>query len=316
METFGLIARHLVDVMHRPPDQEALMIVITAPTGQIGHQILDKLLDGGCPVRVIARDPDRLAAQTRERAQVARGSHDDPEVLSEAFRGADSVLWLVPPNPGAEDVQEHYLGFTRAACDTIKTEGVKRVVGVTSLGRGYGKPAGLLSPAFAMDDMIESTGVAYRALAMPFFMENLLNQVEALRTQGTFFMPNAADRPLATVATRDIAAAAVRLLTDDSWSGQETVPVISPDSLSPNDMAQVLSETLERHVRFQQVGDEAYKAAMMQYGLSDAWAQGLVDMAIAQSDGIYDAEQRALTAPALTSFRQWCREVLKPAVAA
>ena len=191
-----------------------------------------------------------------------------------------------------------------------------RVVGVTSLGRAYGKHAGLLSPAFAMDAAIESTGVAYRALAMPFFMENFLTQTEALKAQGAFFMPNAADRPLATVATRDIAAAAVRLLTDDSWVGQETVPVISADSLSPNEMAPVLSETLERPIRFQQVDGETYRTTMKRYGMSDAWAQGLVDMAIAQTDGIYETEQRALTAPAPTSFRRWCQEVLTRAVAA
>ncbi len=41
------------------------------------------------------------------------------------------------------------------------------------------------------------TGVGYRALGMPFFMENLLNQVEAIEGQGTFFAANSADRKLA-----------------------------------------------------------------------------------------------------------------------
>ena len=43
-----------------------------------------------------------------------------------------------------------------------------------------------------------------------------------------FFLANAADRPLATVATADVAAAAARLLLDGSWSGQESVPVAGP----------------------------------------------------------------------------------------
>ncbi|NGO74356.1 NAD(P)H-binding protein [Streptomyces sp. YC504] len=292
------------------------MIVITAPTGQIGRQVLDTLLDSGHPVRVIARDPGRLTPRTRERADVVQGSHSDPDVLDEAFKDADSVLWLVPPNPGTDSIEDHYLGFTRPACEAIRNQGVRRVVGVTSLGRTYGRHAGLLTPAFAMDELIESTGVAYRALAMPYFMENLLHQTEAITSQGTFVMPNSADRPLAVVATRDIAAAAARLLADDTWTGQDTVPVVSPDSLSPDAMARVVSEVLKRPVRFQQADAETYKATMMQYGMSDAWAQGLVDMAAAQSDGIYDGEQRALTAPAPTTFRQWCEEVLKPAASA
>jgi uncharacterized protein YbjT (DUF2867 family) len=290
------------------------MIVITAPTGQIGQKVLDVLLDHDRPIRVIAREPTRLASRVRERVEVVQGSHNDRDVVDEAFAGADSVLWLVPPNPRAADIQDHYLDFTRPACAAIEAQNVKRVVGITSLGRAYGKHAGLLSPAFAMDELIESTGVNYRALAMPFFMENLLNQVEAIESQGMFFMANSADRPLATVATRDIAAVAAGLLLDDSWSGQGSVPVIGPDALSPHDMAKVLSEVLERPIRFQQVSDDAYKATMTQYGMSEAWAQGLVDMATAQNDGIYDAEQHALHSAGPTGFRRWCEDVLKPAM--
>ncbi len=33
------------------------MLVITTPTGQIGRQILDKVMDSAEPIRVIARDP-------------------------------------------------------------------------------------------------------------------------------------------------------------------------------------------------------------------------------------------------------------------
>ncbi|THA63784.1 NAD-dependent epimerase/dehydratase family protein [Streptomyces sp. A0958] len=289
------------------------MIVITAPTGRIGRQVLDTLLDDGRQVRVIARDPARLTPRARRGAEIVRGSHSDPQILARAFKGADSVLWLVPPNPVADDIQEHYLGFTRPACEAIRVQGVRRVVGVSSLGRAYGPGAGQLSAAFAMDELIESTGVGYRALAMPFFMENLLHQAEALTAQGVLSLPVAADRPLALVATRDIAATAARLLADDSWSGQAAVPVISPDSLSPEDMARVLSEALERPVRFEQSDREAYKAAMVRYGMSEAWAQGLFDMADAQDNGVYDAEWRALTTPAPTGFRQWCREVLIPA---
>jgi hypothetical protein len=67
-----------------------------------------------------------------------------------------------------------------------------------------------------MDELIKNTDVSYRALAMPYFMENLLVQTETIKNQGMFFLANAADRPLATVATADIAAVAVRLLLDGS----------------------------------------------------------------------------------------------------
>ena len=40
------------------------MIVLTTPTGLIGHQVLDRLLDRGQPLRVIARKPSALPARS------------------------------------------------------------------------------------------------------------------------------------------------------------------------------------------------------------------------------------------------------------
>lgn len=72
------------------------MIVITTPTGQIGHQILDQLLDSGEQIRVIVRDPSRLDPKVRDRIEIVQGSHDDIDVVTQAFAGADCVFWLVP----------------------------------------------------------------------------------------------------------------------------------------------------------------------------------------------------------------------------
>jgi hypothetical protein len=91
--------------------------------------------------------------------------------------------------------------------------------------------------------------------------------------------------------------------------------VVGPDDLSPNDMAQIMSQVLERPVRLQQVTGADYKTTMMRYGMTEAWAQGLVDMAAAQDQGIYNNESRTAQSTT-TSFRQWCEEVLKPAVLA
>ena len=289
------------------------MLVVTTPTGDIGHQLAGQLLDAGEALRVIVRDPARLVPWVRESAEAIPGSHDDPAVVGRAFAGADAVFWLVPPDPRVADVTDYYLDFTRPACAAITEAGVPRVVAVSTLGRGIVKNGGPLSAALAMDELIESTGVGYRSLNMPFFMENFLRQLAPIRDQGVFFLPRTADRPLATVATRDIAAVAARLLTDRDWTGQEDVPVAGPDDLSPNQMAAVMSEVLGRPVSAQQVPLERYRASMLERGMSEGWAQEMVDMAEAQNtQGVYDLPPGTPRTP--TSFRQWCQEVLKPAV--
>lgn len=126
------------------------MIVVTAPTGNIGQQVVERLLDSGEPMRVIARDPFRLSLQVHGRLEVVEGSHGDRGIVSRAH-------------------------------------------------------AGLVTASLAMDDLIAGTGVSYRSLTMPSFMDNILRQVGSIRERGLFSLPIDGDRKLPACATRDIA---------------------------------------------------------------------------------------------------------------
>jgi len=294
------------------------VIIITAPAGQIGHQVLGNVLSTGEPIRVIARDPSGLPAEARERVEVIQGSHGDIDVVDQAFAGADAVFWLVPPDPHANSAEAAYVDFTRPACDAFKRHGVQRVVGISALGRGTvaARHAGLATASLAMDDLIAGTGVSYRALTMPSFMDNLLRQVPAIKDRGVFVTPISGDRKLPSCATRDIAAAAARLLLDGSWSGAGHVAVLGPEDLSFNEMAQIMSEVLSQPVRYQQIPGQALKDRLTGAGMSDAMAQATVDMMIAKDQGLDNAEPRTPESTTPTSFREWCEEVLKPTVLA
>jgi len=293
------------------------MIVITTPAGQIGRQVLGNLLESGEQLRVIVPDPSQLPAQVREDLDIVEGSHGDAAVADKAFAGADAVFWLVPLDPRAPSVDAAFAGFTRPAAEAFTRHGVGRVVGVSMLGRGtpWAAQAGFATGSLAMDDLIASTGVAYRALTNPSFMDNTIRQVPSIKNQGMFFSPIAGDRKLPTVATRDIAAAAARLLLDPSWSGVGEVPSLGPQDLSFNDMAQIMSEVLGMQVRFQQNTFEAYKERFVSFGMSDAMAQGMTDMAWAKNEGLDNGVARTPENSTPTSFRQWTEEVLKPSVA-
>jgi uncharacterized protein YbjT (DUF2867 family) len=291
------------------------VILITTPTGRIGSQVLVDLLEREEAVRAIVRDPARLDAGIRRRVQVVVGSHDDPAVLDESMSGVDGLFWLVPPGVRAASAEEHYLGFARPAADAIRRHRVRHVVAVSSAGHGWPGRAGILSAAFAMDAELSRTGAAYRALSPPFFMENLLGQVGAIREHGVLSLPNVADRILATVATRDIAGIAAALLTDRSWSGQENLPVFGPDRLTPNEMVRVISEVLGRTVSFRQSTLADVASALAGRGASAGVVRDVTEMIAAGNAGVYDADREAAQLAA-TDFRTWCRDVLRPAVLA
>jgi len=80
-------------------------------------------------------------------------------------------------------------------------------------------------------------------------------------------------------------------------------------------MARVLSEVLGRPVRFEQISSDAFKARLMARGMSDAMAQGNLDMWIAKGNGIDNAEKRTPESSSPTSFREWANQAFNPRVA-
>ncbi len=88
-----------------------------------------------------------------------------------------------------------------------------------------------------------------------------------------------------TCSNRDAAAVATRLLLDASWSGVGHAAVLGPEDLSFNDEARIMSDVLGKPVRYQQIPFDAFKARFIEYGMSEAMAQGMMDMAAAKNEG-------------------------------
>ncbi|MFI6166293.1 NAD(P)H-binding protein [Nocardia sp. NPDC051052] len=297
-------------------DCEALMIVITAPTGNIGRPLLATLLESAAEdLRVIVRDPARLPAAARDRVDVITGSHGDADVLDRAFDGADAVFWLVPPD-ASQTPHDGFSGFTQPAAKAFAAHGVGHVVGVSALGRGtpVADRAGLVTATLAMDDLIAGSGVAYRALANPSFFENFLEDCDSIRDEGVFVDVVDADRKAPLVAVADIAAVAAGLLLDRSWTGIDSVPVLGPQDLSPNDLARIMTEQLGRPVRYERQPFEELHATLAGYGLNAEFVQAVVDMKRAKDAGLDASVVRTPDTASPTSFEQWCAETLAPAV--
>ena len=290
------------------------MIVVTTPTGNIGGHVVRLLLGAGEALRLIVRDAAKLPREVRACVEVIEGSHGDASVVDRAFRGADSVFWLCPPTPSATPAAAT-VDFARPAAVAMRRHGVPHVVAVTTLGRDtpWQERAGNATGSIHMVDLLRTTGAAVRGLALPGFMDNALRQADAIR-QGKMLGPIAPNKKLPHTATRDVGAAAAGLLIDRGWSGQEDVPVLGPEELSYADLAAIVSEVIGREVRYEHQTYEAYKEAAIARGLTDAFAQGYVDMLRAKEAGMDNVASRSTAIIGSTSFRQWVQEELKSAV--
>jgi uncharacterized protein YbjT (DUF2867 family) len=302
-----------------------MSIVITTPTGNIGRHVVNQLLAAGESLRTIVRYPDRLDRLISARTDVIQGSIDDPQVLLQALNGAESLFWCIPQSHTQADVLAYYLNFTQALCTAInQIELPPHIVAISSGGKGRAQNAGAISALHAMEEMLNNTGASIRYLRCGNFMENFLWQVKPISQQGLFFYPFPADMVMPMVCTQDIAMSAVEWLLDSAeprlrerkWSGQSGVAVHGAQDLSLDRVAEILSEVLDKPVRFQPVSAEVYYQSMLTNGCSPAFAQSLVDLFSEVANGIYDAEPRTAETTTSTTFKQWAQSTFLPIVRA
>ncbi len=68
-------------------------------------------------------------------------------------------------------------------------------------------------------------------------------------------------------------------------------------------MAQIMSEVPGKLVRYQQIPFETFKATLTGFGMSEAMAQGMLDMMVAKKEGLDNAEPRTPQSTTATGFR-------------
>ena len=288
------------------------MIVVTTPTGQIGRHVLNALMSSDEEMRAIARDPSKVPDDVRRRVEVVEGSHADPAAVDCAFRGADAVFWLCPPVP-RDTPEAATVEFTRPAADAIERHGIQHVVAATTLGRGtpWQDTAGMATASIRMVDLLRSTGIAVRGLALPGFMDNALHMLDGIR-QGVMQGAIRPDVVLPHVAARDIGTAAARLLLTRDWDGQKDVPVVGPTDHSYADLARIVTEVTGRDVAYRHVSFDTLQDGLRQAGWPPAFAAAYVDMLRAKDAGMDTAAPRDEAIVGATDFHRWVEEDLKP----
>jgi len=73
-----------------------MKVLVTGATGYIGGRLVPRLLDGGHDVRVMVRDPARIAGKPwAERVEVVRGDVEDPATLGSVVDDIDAAYYLI-----------------------------------------------------------------------------------------------------------------------------------------------------------------------------------------------------------------------------
>jgi len=110
------------------------LILVTGATGYVGGRLLPLLVQDGCRVRCLARQPDRLSSRVPAGVEVVAGDVLDAASLSAAMQGAEAAYYLVHSMRTTGDFEEQ----DRLAADNFASAaaaaGVQRIIYLGGLG--------------------------------------------------------------------------------------------------------------------------------------------------------------------------------------
>ena len=242
------------------------MILITGASGNVGKEVLKQISATGAKVRAAFQTVTKAAAAPSG-VEIATIDYNKPETLQAALKGIERVFLVAPPTPNLPALE-------RKAIDEIKQSGVRHVVKLSAMG---GRDAIFPRQHADSEDYIKSSGVPYTFLRPNGFMQNFVTYNGAtINTQNAFY-GSQGDGEVSHIDLRDIAAVAVKTLTEDGHQGK-AYTLTGPEALSNVRVAEILSEDTGREIRYVDLPAEQFKQALLGAGLPEWSANALVDL--------------------------------------
>ncbi len=239
-------------------------ILITGATGTVGSEVVKQLSSNMTDINIKAavHSIENAKKVQYDKVEVVQIDYNKPETLKEAFKDADKLFLLTHPSPKSA---EHESNLVTEA----KKAGIRHIVKQSIMGADLQADVEAMRLHRQAEKIIEESGIPYTFLRPNEFMQGFINfQGPTIKSNNAFYLP-AQDAKVSIVDVRDIAAVAVKALTDDNKHNNKTYLITGPETLSYYQAAEILSNAIGKKISYVNVSDEEARAAMKETGMND-----------------------------------------------
>jgi uncharacterized protein YbjT (DUF2867 family) len=214
-------------------------VLVVGATGTLGSRLVRQLAAAGVKPRALVRTRQKAAAIAPIAAPII-GDLLVPETLEPAFRGVERVFVLGQPTPDMEALERNAINAAVAA-------GARRIVYMSNFTAREGSELQPNHIHGVHERLVASLGIDWTVLGPTRYMTSVPFDWPSVLNQG-LLLESSRSGTITCIDPDDVAAAAVKVLTEDGHEGQ-TYKLTSEDAFTAADLAGLLSKAVGREVR-------------------------------------------------------------------
>ena len=226
------------------------MILVVGGTGHLGRRVVERLLDSGQSVRVMARRADDAQDLAAAGAELFAGDVRNPRACAAATSGVSVVVSAVQgfAGPGKQTPEVVDRDGNRVLTDAARAAGADLVL-LSIVDAAADHPMSLHRMKWAAEEYLRRSGVPWTAVRGTAYAETWADVLRESRDRGgRVRVFGRGDNPISFVSVEDVATAVVRAALDPALRGQ-VIEVGGPATLTLNQLARIVSpDTSPRHV--------------------------------------------------------------------
>jgi len=290
------------------------MITILGATGNVGKKIAGLLIKKGESLRLIARSADPLKSMVSKNVEAMAGDAGSTEFLVTAFKSVDTVFTLLPPNPKAETFIPYADKIGESISSALEIAKVKYVVNLSSIGAELPEGTGPIIGLHKQEERLDRIkGLNVLHVRAAYFMENLLGNIDLIKSKGIAGSAIRGDLKFPMIATKDIAAFAAERLVKKDFKGSSFRYLLGERNLSLTEVTELIGERIVKPgLAYVQFPYEEAEKGLVAMGLSPDVSKRYVEMGRAFNDGKVRFEKRTAENTTPTSIEAFCDEVFVP----
>jgi uncharacterized protein YbjT (DUF2867 family) len=290
------------------------MITVMGASGNTGGRISERLLQAGEQIRALGRTASKLAGLESKGAEVATGDAADAAFLTNAFRGADAIYTLLPPDPQSPDLRKKWNQAGEAIVRAIRDSGVRYVVFLSSIGADLPEGTGPIAGLHAQEERLRKLPAVNALILRPAsFFENFYAILGLIKHQGINGGAVAPDLRLPMIATRDIADVAARALKARDWTSIVVRELLGARDLTFAEATRIIGTHIGKpDLQYVQFPYADFASSLAQMGISANMAGLYAEMARAFNEGkIRSREGRRPENATPTRFEDFAQDLAR-----